>query len=207
MFDLMLIPALVSTSVVFVLTRLLWIIHHQATIFRQRALRLVGILLLAVLASCYLAPGAPLPRSRVPSRKVALLSFSPDASSLPALQSSEQSTDWPTYHHDNVRTGYLAHEPDPKRLVHAWTAQLDHAVYAEPLVIGERGDARQRNGPKSAGEIPHLRRRKVVVQLFIPFPPSQQSAEVKDVVTWCDPFRFTHTATNLLSAANGSEQR
>jgi outer membrane protein assembly factor BamB len=49
-----------------------------------------------------------------------------------------KSTDWPTYHHDNARTGYLANEPDPKRLVHAWTAKLDDAVYAEPLVIGDR---------------------------------------------------------------------
>jgi outer membrane protein assembly factor BamB len=67
-----------------------------------------------------------------------LLSFSPDAPSLPAFQSSEQSSNWPTYHHDNARTGYLANVPDPKRLVHAWTAKLDDAVYAEPLVIGER---------------------------------------------------------------------
>jgi outer membrane protein assembly factor BamB len=134
----MLIPAPVSTLVVFVLTRLPRIIHQQAHVFRQRALRLVGILMLTVLASCYLTQSAPLPRSRVPSRRVALLSFSPDASSLPALQSREQSTDWPTYHHDNARTGYLPNEPDPKRLVHAWTAQLDNAVYAEPLVIGDR---------------------------------------------------------------------
>jgi outer membrane protein assembly factor BamB len=49
-----------------------------------------------------------------------------------------KSTDWPTYHHDNARTGYLANEPDPKRLIHAWTAKLDNAVYAEPLVIGDR---------------------------------------------------------------------
>src|SRR2546423_4331253 len=103
-------------SVVFVLTRPPWIIHQQAHVFRQRALRLLGILLLAVLASCYLALGAQLPRSRAPSRKVALLSFSPDAPSLPALQGSEQSSDWPTYHHDNARTGYLPNEPDPKRL-------------------------------------------------------------------------------------------
>jgi len=133
-FDLMLIPALVSTPFVFVLTRLPWIIHHQARVFRQRVLRLLGILLLAMLASIYIAPGAPLPRSRVPSRKAPLLSLSPDALSLPALKS----TDWPTYHHDNARTGYLANELDPKRLIAAWTAKLDQAVYAEPLVIGER---------------------------------------------------------------------
>jgi PQQ-like domain len=134
MFDLMLIPAPVRTPVDFVPTRLPWIIHHQARVLRQRALRLLGILVLAVLANCYLAPGAPLPRSRVPSRKVPLVSLSPDTRSPPALKS----TDWPTYHHDNARTGYLPHEPDPKRLLAAWTTQLDHAVYAEPLVIGER---------------------------------------------------------------------
>jgi outer membrane protein assembly factor BamB len=91
---------------------------------------------LAVLASGYLARGAPLPRSRVLSGNVLLVSFSPDMLSptLPALKSS----DWPTYHHDNARTGYLPHEPDPTRLIAAWRAKLDHAVYAEPLVIGER---------------------------------------------------------------------
>src|SRR6266566_3288053 len=94
-FDLMLIPALVSTPFVFVLTRLPWILHRQASVFRQRAPRLVGILVLAVLASCYLARGVPLPRSRVLSGKVPLLSFSPDTLSptIPALKSS----DWPTY--------------------------------------------------------------------------------------------------------------
>ncbi len=136
MFDLVLIPTLVSTPFVFVLTRLPWIIHHQTSVFRQRAPRLVGILLLALLASCYIALGTPLSRSRVPSEKVPLLSFSPDTLSptIPALKSS----DWPTYHHDNARTGYLPNEPDPQRLIAAWTTQLDHAVYAEPLVIGER---------------------------------------------------------------------
>src|SRR5260221_13678309 len=103
----MLIPALVSTPVDFVPTRLPWIIHHQARVFRQSAPRLVGILLLAVLASSYIAPGAPLPRSREPSRIVPLFSFSPDVLSLPALKS----TDWPTYHHDNARTSYLPNEP------------------------------------------------------------------------------------------------
>ncbi len=137
MFDLMLIPALVSTSTVFALTRPPWIIYQQARVFRKKALRLLGILLLVALASCYLAQSTPPPHSRVPSRRVFLLSFSPDVSSRPAVQGSERSTDWPTYHHDNARTGYLAHELDPKRLLPAWTVPLDGAVYAEPLVIGE----------------------------------------------------------------------
>jgi outer membrane protein assembly factor BamB len=136
--DLTLIPERMRMPSVFVLIWPPWITHQQARVFRQRALRLPGILLLAVLASYYLAQGNQLSHSRMPSRRVALLSFSPDAPSLPALQSSEQSSDWPTYHHDNARTGYLANEPDPQRLVHAWTAKLDNAVYAEPLVIGER---------------------------------------------------------------------
>jgi len=49
-----------------------------------------------------------------------------------------QNSDWPTYHHDNARTGYLPDEPDPGQLKPAWTAKLGDAVYAEPLVIGER---------------------------------------------------------------------
>ena len=48
------------------------------------------------------------------------------------------STDWPTYHRDNQRTGYVANTPDPHNLTSAWSAQLDGAVYAEPLVVGSR---------------------------------------------------------------------
>jgi outer membrane protein assembly factor BamB len=46
------------------------------------------------------------------------------------------STDWTTYHRDNLRTGYIASTPDPHRLTNIWRMQLDGAVYAEPLVIG-----------------------------------------------------------------------
>src|SRR5258708_28022820 len=41
-------------------------------------------------------------------------------------------------------------------------------------------------------------------------PPSEQPTYTKDVVTRCDPLRFTHTAVNMLHrwpAADGSEQR
>jgi outer membrane protein assembly factor BamB len=44
--------------------------------------------------------------------------------------------DWPTYHRDNARTGYLPDMPDPQQLKVAWNTPLDGAVYAEPLVIG-----------------------------------------------------------------------
>jgi len=135
-FDLILLTVLVSIPFVFVLTRPPRIISNQASFFRHRALRLAGILFLAVLASYYIAPGTPLPRSSVPRGNIPSLSLLPTA--LSPTPTALKGTDWPTYHHDNARTGYLANEPDPKRLIPAWTAKLDHAVYAEPLVIGER---------------------------------------------------------------------
>ncbi len=47
-----------------------------------------------------------------------------------------RSTDWTTYHRDNQRTGYIASAPDPHSLSKIWEKQLDGAVYAEPLVVG-----------------------------------------------------------------------
>ncbi|MGB8646959.1 MAG: PQQ-binding-like beta-propeller repeat protein [Anaerolineae bacterium] len=44
--------------------------------------------------------------------------------------------DWPTYHGDLRRTGYVANMPDPRQLKTAWNVPLDGAVYAQPLVIG-----------------------------------------------------------------------
>ncbi len=43
--------------------------------------------------------------------------------------------DWPTYHLDNLRTGYLPNMPDPQQLSVAWSVRLNGAVYAEPLVV------------------------------------------------------------------------
>src|SRR2546429_6476796 len=47
-----------------------------------------------------------------------------------------RSTDWTTYHRDNQRTGYIASTPDPHSLSKIWGKQLDGAVYAQPLVVG-----------------------------------------------------------------------
>src|SRR5713226_5610569 len=49
---------------------------------------------------------------------------------------STGSTDWTTYHRDNQRTGYIASTPDPHSLTKSWGIQLDGAIYAEPLVVG-----------------------------------------------------------------------
>lgn len=46
------------------------------------------------------------------------------------------SGDWPTYHLNNQRTGSLPGTPDPQSLARLWGMQLDGAVYAEPLVVG-----------------------------------------------------------------------
>src|SRR5579884_668404 len=54
------------------------------------------------------------------------------AAVLPQTSSPE---DWPTYHHDNMRSGYVSGMPDPQHLTVAWNARLDGAVYAEPLAI------------------------------------------------------------------------
>ncbi len=47
-------------------------------------------------------------------------------------------TDWTTYHRNNQRTGYIPNTPDPHNLTKTWGTQLDGAVYAEPLVVGNR---------------------------------------------------------------------
>ncbi|TVT35200.1 PQQ-binding-like beta-propeller repeat protein [Amycolatopsis rhizosphaerae] len=46
-------------------------------------------------------------------------------------------TDWPTYHHDNARTGVAPGFAAPGPLSQAWSARLDGAVYGQPLVLGE----------------------------------------------------------------------
>ncbi|HEY4990702.1 MAG TPA: hypothetical protein VII33_01300, partial [Nakamurella sp.] len=44
--------------------------------------------------------------------------------------------DWPTYHHDNARTGVASQLAPLGVLGRAWQAPLDGAVYGQPLVIG-----------------------------------------------------------------------
>jgi outer membrane protein assembly factor BamB len=44
---------------------------------------------------------------------------------------------WPTYHGDNQRTGVSTSDPLQQPLREAWSAGLDGAVYAQPLVIGD----------------------------------------------------------------------
>src|SRR5204863_358376 len=67
--------------------------------------------------------------------------FPPAAKSAPAsspLPSTTTGDDWPTYHHDNGRSGAGAAQPAATTLTGAWQARLDGAVYGQPLVVGDR---------------------------------------------------------------------
>src|SRR5258708_23067026 len=109
-------------------THLPRMIPHQTRFSGERTHQIIGIVFLVALVSLTTAQGASPLRKSTPRGNV------PVSATIRALSSA----DWPTYHHDNARTGYLANEPDPKQLISAWTAKLDNAVYAEPLVIGGR---------------------------------------------------------------------
>jgi outer membrane protein assembly factor BamB len=85
-------------------------------------------LLLMVLSACGSAPT----QTKPPITPLALTA-TPQQTAMPTKE-----TDWTTYHRDNQRTGYLASTPDPHSLSKIWGKDLDGAVYAEPLVVGNR---------------------------------------------------------------------
>jgi outer membrane protein assembly factor BamB len=92
------------------------------------------ILLLICLSACSNA-GQATTGQTTPTSGSLVLTITPQQNTLsptPALSS----TDWPTYHRNNQRTGSLSSTPDPHSLSRLWSVQLDGAVYAEPLVIG-----------------------------------------------------------------------
>ena len=57
---------------------------------------------------------------------------------LSAAPSKGHTDDWPTYHRDQARTGVAAAGPPLGRVRRLWTATVDGAVYAEPLVASGR---------------------------------------------------------------------
>jgi outer membrane protein assembly factor BamB len=101
----------------------------------RRLVLLVSGLLLIILAGCNNSSSQPVtitPLALTPSAKSA---GGPSAS---GTASPSSSIDWTTYHANNARTGYIPNTPDPQQLTQAWSTQLDGAVYAEPLVVGNR---------------------------------------------------------------------
>jgi outer membrane protein assembly factor BamB len=53
-----------------------------------------------------------------------------------AVSHGGHGADWPTYHRQPARTGVAAAGPALGRVRRLWTAEVDGAVYAEPLVAG-----------------------------------------------------------------------
>jgi outer membrane protein assembly factor BamB len=87
--------------------------------------------LLLLLAGC----GNSAQTSNTPQASTTPSSSSNQLSPVPIPTSTVQGNDWTTYHRDVTRTGYVSGERDPQQLTRGWTAQLDGAVYAEPLVV------------------------------------------------------------------------
>ncbi len=73
------------------------------------------------------------------SSSVTPLALSPAATASVAVSritpTPATAGDWPMYHADQARTGFVAGLPDPQRLTSLWNKSLDGAVYAEPLVV------------------------------------------------------------------------
>jgi polyvinyl alcohol dehydrogenase (cytochrome) len=93
---------------------------------RSRAGRWAAWLLVAMTLTACDTTGTP---GAAPSERVL-----PTAATGGALQLS--AGDWPTYHRDNARSGVAVGFPAVTTIAVNWQAQLDGAVYGQPLVIG-----------------------------------------------------------------------
>ena len=82
-------------------------------------------------AGCTSAATTGLPAASTPAP-------APDAtSSAPASASAGgQAADWPTYDRTAGRSGVSVSSPAPGTVRRSWTAAVDGAVYAQPLVVG-----------------------------------------------------------------------
>ncbi len=90
-------------------------------------------LLLLILSAC----GSSTTPPPTPTITPLVLTVISQPNPTPTVAATD-STDWTTYHRDNQRTGYLASTPDAHSLTKLWGKPLDGAIYAEPLVVGNR---------------------------------------------------------------------
>jgi polyvinyl alcohol dehydrogenase (cytochrome) len=97
---------------------------------QQTAGLLTAVLLSGgLLAACSGSPaGAPAPSPTSPP--------APPVTAASTSAAAPITADWPTYHHDNARTGVATGLAPLGTLKQAWTAKLDGAVYGQPLVVG-----------------------------------------------------------------------
>ena len=98
--------------------------RRRATLVRVLASALAAG---ATLAGCGSGAAGPAPSEKVIASPPASASATPD---------TVAATDWPTYHHDNARTGVAPNFPAAGTPTVAWTTPLDGAVYGQPLVVG-----------------------------------------------------------------------
>lgn len=110
---------------------------HDAVV---RAPLRLGVVVALVVAAC---GGAATPQAAQPSPTAGLgqptsSGTSGPGSPWPTETSRPTSADWPVYHRDPARTGNDPAFPALEALTTRWSAPLDGAVYAEPLVVGGR---------------------------------------------------------------------
>jgi outer membrane protein assembly factor BamB len=92
--------------------------------------------LLAVAACTSSTPSHPASASpATPSASATAASPALSASAGPAGPGTS-AADWPTYDRTADRSGVSVSSPAPTSLKKAWTARVDGAVYAQPLIVG-----------------------------------------------------------------------
>ena len=89
----------------------------------------VAVAAVGMLAAC--GDGGQASPAFPPAAKSAAVASSP-------VPSATTVDDWVTYHHDNGRSGAGAAQPAATTLTRSWQANLDGAVYGQPLVLGDR---------------------------------------------------------------------
>ena len=94
-----------------------------------------GLSLLLILLSACGDSGQATTGQSTPTSGSQVLTVAPQQNAASPTPVSGE-VDWTTYHLNNQRTGYRAGTPDPHALLKSWSMQLDGAVYAEPLVVG-----------------------------------------------------------------------
>ena len=73
------------------------------------------------------------------SNKSATTSKATSATSASTPSTQAGASNWPTYHHDNARTGVADDQTPLGQPTKGWeSADLDGAVYAQPLVAGDK---------------------------------------------------------------------
>lgn len=74
-----------------------------------------------------------------PVQSASTTSGQPGESVSTSLPAEQTSSDWPAYHHDSARSGVSDDQAALGDVQRAWVSRtLDGAVYAQPLVVGDR---------------------------------------------------------------------